>query len=788
MHLPNVSKPQAASPFPVVTLYVCIMKSSARTQYLWRRLRIATTVLGRMAALSRDVHTYGVSASHYSLKSGLKRFKTLHMKKAAFVLLPHSRLRQVFGLVISFLLLWSSTVTPYTLSFLDEDTSITWEVLEAIINFLFACDLVLTFFSAYYDSDNKLIVSKRQIALTYLRGWFAVDFISCFPSQLLDLQAAGNTSLRYNSFVRLIRLPRLYRLLRIFRIFKAFQLSRGRSCVEFFMRTASLNPGLLKLFKFVVLGMLLSHIVACLWFLTAKLTDFDKDSWVVRYDLQDQPAAELYITSVYFVLTTIATVGFGDIVAYTMLERCYAICLLSIGVGFYSYAISNFSTMMSSTDRKNLYLSQRLDALADLVKMTKMPIETEKKVLNFLYRNLPTKFLLRFDREAVMKELPAFLRTEISLYLYHHYVQKVFFFQDKDPAFIASVVPGLRNVLLRRGDCVYREHDFPEETFYITEGRITFEADNRETFKTFVQGSYFGEIEIIAGRLRMATTRVVTESAELLVQPKSKFLKMMEDFPKLAEEIKETALLRCTDLEARKADVLAPSQPLSKLARARRQTSVVQIEASAEERMEPVVKSRLWHHAKDLVKKQNFRKMWRKLDSRRSSVEQPKASKWDTVLKSIFKDNGQYRKRKSIISASRALPLTAEKCIRSFVLERYLREHPAQKKETSAWNKVRQRLPTLVAIAKTVPTRTNHPILPHEHKRLSIRGIEDMLEDLDPALFTQRQTHDSALLLTLKSHLEVLRRQTDTLQTRLRKAEVGHELVLAAWRELKKRT
>jgi CRP-like cAMP-binding protein len=706
------------------------------------------------------------------------------MQKASFVLLPHSTIRQVFGLVMSFLLLWSATVTPYTLSFMDEDTSLFWEVLEGLINILFACDLIISFFSAYYDSDNKLIVDKRRIALNYLRGWFLIDFISCFPSQLLDLQDGGSSNMRYNSFARLIRLPRLYRLLRIFRIFKAFQFSRGRSCVDCFLQAASLNPGILKLFKFIILGMLLSHIVACLWFLTAKLTDFDEDSWVVRYNLQDLSAVEQYITSVYFVLTTIATVGFGDIVPFTMLERCYAIGLLSIGVSFYSYTISNFSTLMSSTDRKNMYLSQRLDALADLVKMTQMPVETEKKVLSFLYRNLPTKFLLRFDREAVMKELPAFLRTEISLYLYHHYVQKVFFFQDKDPAFIASVVPGLRSVLLRKGDIVYREHDFPEEIFYVIEGRIAFEADNKEIFKTFVQGSYFGEIELIAGRLRMATTRVVTETADLLVQPKDKFLKMMEEFPKLSKEIQETALLRNSDLEARKSDALTPGKSISKLTKARRQSSVVQIEGEEEVKMDPVVKSRLWHHAKDLVKQQNFRKMWKKMDSRRSSVEKPKASKWDTVLKAIFKDDGQNRRRKSIISASRALPMTAEKCIRSFVLERYLREHPAKKTEASAWNRVREQLPTLVAIAKSAPSTLNQPIMSNGRKRFSIKGVEEMLEDLDPALFTQRQSHDSALLLTLKSHLGVLRKQTEELHTKLVRAELGHEQVMAAWREV----
>ena len=753
-----------------------------RTQYLWHRLRIAAIVLGRMAVLSRHVNTYGVSTAFYHTKSGLKRFKTLKIQKAQCVLLPHSRLRQIAAMVMSLLLLWSATVTPYTLAFLDEDTSVTMEVLEAIVTFLFACDILLTFFSAYYNTtDNILIVSHRLIALKYLRTWFFIDLVACFPTQLLDLQGEEQGNLKYNSFVRIIRLPRLYRLLRIFRIFKAFQTSKGRHCLECLLRTNHLNPGITKLLKFIFLSLLLSHIVACLWFLLSKMTDFDSHTWVIRSNLIDAPVVEQYIASVYFVLMTLATVGIGDIVPYTTLERLYSIALLTIGVGFYSYAISNFSAIMMNTDRKNLYLTQRLDALADLVKMTKMPLETEKKVLNFLYRNLPTKFILRFDREAVMKELPAFLRTEIALYIYHHYVQKVFFFQDKDPAFIASVVPSLRSIFLRKSDVVYREHDFPEEVFFLTEGRVSFETVTLESFKTFVQGSYFGEIEIIAGRLRMATTRVTTEMADLMVLSKPKFLKMMEDFPKLAVEIKETALLRCADLEARKEEILAPKKVISKENKLMRMSSLVQFQGKNEEKMQPVVKNRLWSHAKNIIKRQNFRKMWKNIDPRRSSVEETKKSKWDSVLQSIFKENGQVRHRKSIISASSVIPMRAEKCIRSFVLERYLRQHPAVKQETSAWNRVRDQLPAIVAIGKG---RVDRPILPNTRKRVSIRGIDDFLEDisLDSGRVTQRQTQDSAVLVTLKTHLKVLKTRCTAVQERLARTEAGHMRVMEAWK------
>jgi len=66
--------------------------------------------------------------------------------------------------------------------------------------------------------------------------------------------------------------------------------------------------------------------------------------------LQDLPDWELYISSFYFTVTTIVTVGFGDIHAYSPGEMIICIFLMLIGVISFSFATGSLSSIISNYD------------------------------------------------------------------------------------------------------------------------------------------------------------------------------------------------------------------------------------------------------------------------------------------------------------------------------------------------------------------------------------------------------------------------------------------------------
>jgi len=46
---------------------------------------------------------------------------------------------------------------------------------------IFAVDIVVNFFSSYFDKEDNLIYDKKTIALNYMKGWFLIDVVSILP-------------------------------------------------------------------------------------------------------------------------------------------------------------------------------------------------------------------------------------------------------------------------------------------------------------------------------------------------------------------------------------------------------------------------------------------------------------------------------------------------------------------------------------------------------------------------------------------------------------------------------
>lgn len=155
-------------------------------------------------------------------------------------------------------------------------------------------------------------------------------------------------SANYNKLIRIARVARLYRLLRIVRLFKIFKIFRYSKVVQRFLDLIKLNAALGRMIMILVIGFFSVHLVSCIWYLFAKMRDFDPDTWVYRMGLQDAEPLILYLECVYWALQTVATVGFGEFGANTIPELVMSILWMLYGCGFYSIIIGNLTSMIAN--------------------------------------------------------------------------------------------------------------------------------------------------------------------------------------------------------------------------------------------------------------------------------------------------------------------------------------------------------------------------------------------------------------------------------------------------------
>ena len=57
-------------------------------------------------------------------------------------------------------------------------------------------------------------------------------------------------------------------------------------------------------------------------------------------------------------------------------------------------------------------------------------------------------------------------------------------------------MPLLKSMRLKSGELLFREGEYAEEMYFLIKGRVNLKASNGVVFKTYVEGSYFGEVDI----------------------------------------------------------------------------------------------------------------------------------------------------------------------------------------------------------------------------------------------------------------------------------------------------
>ncbi len=79
-----------------------------------------------------------------------------------------------------------------------------------------------------------------------------------------------------------------------------------------------------------------------------RFEEGSKDNWIYQKGFTEIGDVDLYIISFYFTVTTIMTVGYGDITAYNMIERCLCILLMLLGVIAFSLTTGYISSIISN--------------------------------------------------------------------------------------------------------------------------------------------------------------------------------------------------------------------------------------------------------------------------------------------------------------------------------------------------------------------------------------------------------------------------------------------------------
>ena len=95
----------------------------------------------------------------------------------------------------------------------------------------------------------------------------------------------------------------------------------------------------------------------------------------------------IYISAFYFILTTMTTVGYGDISGSTTKEYLFSMCVEFLGLTFFSFLTGTISVMFSGDPSFESLMNARLEEL-DLWLLRLENCNSEEKISNTLFQSI----------------------------------------------------------------------------------------------------------------------------------------------------------------------------------------------------------------------------------------------------------------------------------------------------------------------------------------------------------------------------------------------------------------
>ena len=290
----------------------------------------------------------------------IERVKMSKERRNSCLIYPDSKRKAQWDLWITLVLLITCILTPLSIAFVKDNDSAgfnmsAFSIIELFFDFNFFIDIIVNFTSCYYHNEVELIDDPKVIACTYLKGWFLVDFVSILPIDLIFSFGGFTHMLRVARIGKLGKLVKLTRLLRVLKILK--DQSRILAYMSEFLK---IGLGFERLFFFGLIFFILCHILTCLWVIFANVQDETyKGTWIEAGGWENESNEVLYAISFYWAISTITTVGYGDISGTTTVERIYCFVSMLIGVISFSFANGALTSIISNSDQANAKFQEK---------------------------------------------------------------------------------------------------------------------------------------------------------------------------------------------------------------------------------------------------------------------------------------------------------------------------------------------------------------------------------------------------------------------------------------------
>ncbi|KAF4758362.1 hypothetical protein FOZ63_009137, partial [Perkinsus olseni] len=307
---------------------------------------------------------------------------------------PSSSGRIVWDMILAAALVYVIIGIPFEAAFVANEGS--YPSSQLVLDAILLIDVLLQFHTQFSE-NGALISSRKRIARRYLKSWLWPELLTSIPWGLFIS--------KYSRELSAIKLGRTLSLARLGNMTMTIMAK-----VEYRVQS-EIWWIILGVLKLVSALLVMCHWGACLWWLVGKLSIEDHDiSWITAMDMVDATRAQQYVAAMYFMTTTLTTVGYGDVTPETHVERLFCIFAEIVAGNVFALFSGLLCALMLTYDESGSQYRAKLKDAMRYMNKHKLESSLRIRVRHFLHQLFENQTNLESRRALV-----EFLRTSESL-------------------------------------------------------------------------------------------------------------------------------------------------------------------------------------------------------------------------------------------------------------------------------------------------------------------------------------------------------------------------------------
>ncbi|KAI1902476.1 hypothetical protein AGOR_G00045160 [Albula goreensis] len=412
----------------------------------------------------------------------LPEYKVDDAKKSKFILLHYSTFKAGWDWLILLATFYVAVTVPYNVCFIgNHDLMRSTTVSDIAVEILFIIDIVFSFRTTYVSKSGQVIFEARLICIHYMTTWFIIDLVAALP---FDLLYAFKVSV-----VSVVHLLKTVRLLRLLRLLQKMDRYSQHSTVVLTL--------LMSMFA------LLAHWMACIWYVIGK-KEMEANAHTHNWDIGwlhelgkrlespylsggsggggldvargnatalgvGPPLRSVYIASLYFTLSSLTSVGFGNVSANTDAEKIFSICTMLIGALMHALVFGNVTAIIQRMySRWSLYHTRTKD-LKDFIRVHHLPRQLKQRMLEYFQTTWSVNNGI--DANELLKDFPDELRSDITMHLNKEILQ-LSLFSSASRGCLRSLSLHIKTSFCAPGEFLLRQGDALQAVFFVCSGSM----------------------------------------------------------------------------------------------------------------------------------------------------------------------------------------------------------------------------------------------------------------------------------------------------------------------------